>query len=1283
MTLSVRSQVAAAVLLFTTLFDADAAHASAAHRGFNLFVPAANVLLRGNRVHCNINNLGEVCVDPNNNPSLGGGFWPRGTADQYIYNGGINFAALILGSPTPGFPWPGDTVGAWFFDQRGDQQHSEPLTPVADGLSAHDWLRWPSAGRATDPAIFAPALLGRHTVSDQDSWTRYWDGGTGQNSGRKHPAGVMVDQRTMSFDTPGLEDVVFVIHRLVNVTARDPAAYQQLAAVGYSSDDIAAIAALGATFQDRMERKYQIQIPDGGYPLDSLYVSYEEDSDVGSAGSNYSNLNLVFASGFAWKSDFREPTWQYPPDIFAPPFAQAPGFVANAYLRTPPSLFPGAPRIWFSGNFSGAAPFPATVGVSRLWRRSSGNLLPNDGTCSVPSPKLRHFCALFQVPADTRYFMSTGPSRLGPGESIVLISAHVFAPAIESAILPFVGTTPGLVGGLPVDGARLVNGLDTLRVVDRAAGWVSHSDINGNGAIEPNEVLTTPRSLLARIQAAQAALDRGFVMPAAPEAPEFFVLPGDGRATVVWQPSATETTGDGYFQVAADPTSALYDPDYRRTDVEGYRVWRGTAPDNMRVIAQFDYSGTAFSDYTGQVVNNSSSSCAPELGVTAGCPAFPAVYGLPSGFSIYPSALIQVRLGDRVRLSNGAVALLRTDTAVTGGASGRQALRDTGVPFVFIDSAARNGETWLYSVTAFDVNSVRSGPSTLESPPAVKSVMPRTTSSNTTLAAVVLEMMGDDSVALDPTLPFPAIDSLKGTFFGPIPPANAGMLTLLNPVAELLSAGDYIVRIDSSRPGFVSGIGQAPRLYLTASGASAPLQLTMDISPPSFNAAGSFVTAVQQSFPLIPYDSAAAARFGMPPELSAQGTVTAAFADTVTGLAAHSGTVALSQGRYGVADQASRYLSHSRWFDEGGVEPPDPTIDFNYSPDHNSGKLTGVSAIWAPMPYRGPMTAGGLTQYNANFRGFAYGRPLWYPADFVVTWGSGGAVVVRDATHHVNLPAVRGLQMGYGFLNVSALQAAGVTNANLADGLGSPQVTVPSYHALYALDPVCLTDWWSIPCAALSPVPELEPFDYNNDGVADATGIILSINGEVFFMAMGALPAPGTKWHLRAVGGQGMSATCSSSLPPNRLTELLVPPSDCAGYRFVPGANARSALAPGLRFRVRVVGAYDVSTTSSGTLAAVHTVPDPYYFTNSLEAGAGRQILRFVNLPDRAIIRIYTAGGALAAIVNHNDASGGGEEAWDLITRGGRAAASGVYFFHVEAADGQTRVGRFVVVNGY
>jgi hypothetical protein len=95
----------------------------------------------------------------------------------------------------------------------------------------------------------------------------------------------------------------------------------------------------------------------------------------------------------------------------------------------------------------------------------------------------------------------------------------------------------------------------------------------------------------------------------------------------------------------------------------------------------------------------------------------------------------------------------------------------------------------------------------------------------------------------------------------------------------------------------------------------------------------------------------------------------------------------------------------------------------------------------------------------------------------------------------------------------------------------------------------------------------------------------------------------------------------------------------------------------------------------------VHTVPDPYYVTNSLEITANTKVLRFVNLPDRAVIRIYSASGILVSLLSHNSLGGGGEEVWNLRNRNNQFVASGVYFYHVEAADGQTKVGRFTVVN--
>lgn len=65
----------------------------------------------------------------------------------------------------------------------------------------------------------------------------------------------------------------------------------------------------------------------------------------------------------------------------------------------------------------------------------------------------------------------------------------------------------------------------------------------------------------------------------------------------------------------------------------------------------------------------------------------------------------------------------------------------------------------------------------------------------------------------------------------------------------------------------------------------------------------------------------------------------------------------------------------------------------------------------------------------------------------------------------------------------------------------------------------------------------------------------------------------------------------------------------------------------------------------------------------------------------QANIRIYSVSGILVDVLDHEDIAGGGESVWDVRNRNGQFVASGVYFYHVEAADGSEKVGRFTVVN--
>src|SRR5205814_5478181 len=128
-----------------------------------------------------------------------------------------------------------------------------------------------------------------------------------------------------------------------------------------------------------------------------------------------------------------------------------------------------------------------------------------------------------------------------------------------------------------------------------------------------------------------------------------------------------------------------------------------------KMIAQFDYAGKEFIDFTAELQY---SNCAPELGLNTaanGCPA-----DLATGHHVpIVSPFVQVAPGGRVELAQGNTAtgnvvVTLADTTVTGGGTGFKPLTGTGVPFAFIDKGVKNGFTYYYTVTAFDVNSAKS-----------------------------------------------------------------------------------------------------------------------------------------------------------------------------------------------------------------------------------------------------------------------------------------------------------------------------------------------------------------------------------------------------------------------------------------------------------------------------------------------------------------------------------------------------------------------------------------------
>lgn len=1262
--------------------------------GLNLFALTFGVL-NVNRIFCGINNTGQICVDPTNSPVIPGGFWPKGTPSAYIFQTGLQLAGTIPAGA--GFAWAGDTVGAYFMDARGTQEEGEGVTLVYNSLDLGDAAAWPNGAQVRDASVYNAVLLGRSTVSQQDLWVRTWDGNPAfTGNARSHPMGIMVEERGMAWNFPtGNEDILYFVYDFYNVTASDPAVYS-----GLNSAIRSEIAQIGANYQAANEAAYGVSIPNGGYAITNMFAAFAADMDIGDANNNYSTPVIPFAMGVAYKNNFLEPSWTFPAEIFGAPFVPSPGFVGVKYLRSPlDSLGQPIGLTIFSNTENSATGYPDPTGVRQLYRYLSGGSSPaaGDNPCTFQGQQLvLHVCFLSQTAADTRFFQSSGPLTLNPGEVKTIVVAYILAA-------PLPPITPGtdVKPGTPASGDSIAANPALVRPIERTMGWLSQSDADSNQIITQDEVQTVPRSLLNKALVAQAVYDNKFLLPFAPDPPRFFVVPGDNQTTIAWQKSETETVrtggGDPYFAIASDPTSTLYDANFRQYDVEGYRIYRGRTTGALSLVAQFDYAGTSIIDFTGGFAYTTDedgdgiSECAPELGVQDDCPTpFPSVTGVEHPLT---GAVVQVPAGGRVQLFDGSVLILQSDTAVSGGASGYPELSDAGVTFAFVDRGVRNYFTYYYAVTAFDVNSVRSGPSSLESPRITKSVTPRPAGSNTTAVALVQGVFGSDGVELSPTAQYPAIDGAAGTFAGNMPAANGAGLLLASAVVEALAQGDIFVRIDSVGTGYYDGFGgPASNLYLTLSAPGATLQRVVPLPEPAFSASGDLAYSFDEA--LVSYDSTNARKFGIAFTQDVRMPIT--FGGSVPALTRSSPGISLAAGRYGVGTEKSRYLAHSRWFDATGQESQaDPTVTAFPDSFHNSGHLTGVGRIWSPASYRDRWpqagnadAAGRPPAISTNFRGFQATTTAWYPADFLVTWNADSSITVFDSSNHGTLPFAPNGGSGWGFVNARALIAAGVTAGGASpatdvdDGVGAPDINIVGYHHIYGTKPTC-DPWWAIPCAQFEQTAQFEPLDFNYDGVADGNGVVLMVNGEPFFMELSQIPSAGTKWRLRAVGGAISVTSCTvNGTPPATVSDAVVGPdmSDCSGYAYT-GYSLRPSFAPGLTYKITVQSQYSVAENASGDLSRVHTVPDPYYVTSAIEQTANTKILKFVNLPSRAIIRVYSLSGVLVQVLTHNDPSGSGEATWNLRNRNNQFVASGVYFYHIEGPDGKTKVGRMTIVN--
>ncbi len=1187
---------------------------------FNLS-SSANSVLQVNKFQCGLSNKGFVCTNVFDSPTGGGGFWPTGTVDQYMFRSGGQIFGIIPGSKADN-PWAGDTVGAFFNEGTGQRGHGTPVTEIYNSLDPNDLANWPDVGSVdhfpeatawvTDTSLFNDVLIGRKAASQQDTWQLYWDGDPGPTLGRNHPMGILVEQRSLAWNYPsGNEAIIYFIYKFTNVT-NNPY-FQQLNEAKFFG---------GAN-----------QLPDGGWRIDSIYVAVDSDADVDAdkADQNYATGILPFNLGIAYLNSFYEPAFDYPPSEFhAPFFPAAVGIVGVKFLKSPtnPATGKEVGLTSLSLHTNGGA-FPDPANVQRGWRYVSLNVDAGKGdpncTFSINEVKARRACYLGQTASDVRFFIGSGPFSLDPGQSAtVAVAMYAAATVATSQIQITADNKPGIPSIHPGCFG------DPIRPIEVGSGWVKTNTCPSDpaDAVDQHDVQVVTGSLLGKGLVAQAIFDNKFLLGFAPETPTFQLVPGNNQITVVWEPSNTEKEGDPFFVAAGDPNSPLYDPNYRQFNVEGYRIYRGTTPGNLHLIAQFDKKGSVFED--NLCVTD------PTFVVGDTCPGSTEV-DLTGAFVQYPP-------GGVVRLADGTPLVVKADTALAAeiAAGNGQPLSDTGIPYAYVDKDVRNGFQYFYKVTAFDINSLNSGPSSLESAGGSKNTTPRAAATSLADAQFAVGLFGRGNTPL--TGQAPSIDPVTGEFSGPAAPTGLMTGEFLPFAAQLLPAGTKEIRIDSVVPGYYPN-GVIATFYVTADGQHTSVQFS------NGNVSGGHTDPETHDLPVVSVASDPTIR----QQLIAKGVDAPASAGSLTAQLAserpHWGSVdsdwAFKQpGFWDPYDPPTTLPGGSRWFTGANEATKDPTAGYA------AGFIQGYT-IFKPEPYQtvapAPTGATALTAFRGQsgdimrrFYGTTFGAHR--AADMKFYWSTAGLDSVIDVTHNVTVPFAGAARASFGFLTDNGDKDGKLTYGDF--------YYIPGFESTGNIGSFSQNS-----PAPLSRQPVSMPVDVTGDLQPDGNGFGIYIAGEPFLF-MGPVPTSGV-WTLRTYAGT-------------------VTQNSAGQYSFTP-YGAFPAV-PGLRFVVNVTAPATI-VADQADLSKVHTVPDPYYAVSQFELGPSSKELHFINLPAKATIRIYSMSGVLVDILNHDNVSGSGQEPWDLRNRSGQFVASGVYFYHLSTPDGKTAIGKFTVIN--
>jgi hypothetical protein len=136
-----------------------------------------------------------------------------------------------------------------------------------------------------------------------------------------------------------------------------------------------------------------------------------------------------------------------------------------------------------------------------------------------------------------------------------------------------------------------------------------------------------------------------------------------------------------------------------------------------------------------------------------------------------------------------------------------------------------------------------------------------------------------------------------------------------------------------------------------------------------------------------------------------------------------------------------------------------------------------------------------------------------------------------------------------------------------------------------------------------------------------------------------------------------------------------------AGDKFVivasPTGNDVGTPNDTLRFTTSGPLRNQVALQKAG-LERIRAVPNPYYGKSAYELSALNRVVKFVNMPETATVRIYNLAGDLIRTLQKTDQASSVLE-WNLLTENQLPVASGVYVYHIAVPGAGQTTGKMVV----